>query len=102
MLSSDYSEIRVLQSKLETAAPRRVHEGQSAQYSHELPPESKESAGRVVIRLVPLLYGGLFGSLIKDIPLAMGIALAVSAVVDLAMGDRSVLRSLIRPLTRTS
>ena len=45
---------------------------------------------------MPLLYGGMFGSLIDDLPLALGMAALVSMGMDLAMGDRSLLRSLLR------
>ena len=96
MFPGESSELQSIKTRHEHLVPKRVHEEQCATYSHEMTPELAETVGRIVIRLVPLLYGGMFGSLIDDLPMALGIAALVSMGMDLAMGDRSLLRSLLR------
>ena len=100
MFPGESSELDLIKTRHERLVPRRAHEQQCATYSHEMTPDLKEAVGRVVIRLVPLLYGGMFGSLIDDLPLALGLAVLVSMGMDLAMGDRSLLRSMFKPLIR--
>jgi len=75
----------------------RIHEEQSVQYTHEMPYDLQESIGRVIIRIVPLLYGGMFGSLLDELPMALTVGAVVSAGMDLAMGNQSILLSLGRP-----
>ena len=79
---------------------RRVHEEQCVQYSHEMPYDLQEAVGRFIFRVVPLLYGGMFGALAHEMPIAMSIAALVSIAVDLAMGPYSILRSMGSPLLR--
>ena len=78
----------------EAVVTERLHDEQCVHYTHEMPYEVKESVGRVIIRLVPLLYGGMFGSLLDDMPLALTVAALVSAGMDLAMGRQSILRTV--------
>jgi len=77
---------------------KRKHDEQCVQYTHEMPYDVQESIGRFVIRIVPLLYGGMFGTLMGEMPVALTVGAVVSAGMDLAMGDRSVLRNLGRSL----
>lgn len=77
---------------------RAVHDEFRVRHSHDMPPDLKESVGRVVFRIVPLLYGGMFGALIHDLPFALGLGAVVSAGMDIAMGDYSILRSIVRPV----
>ena len=78
----------------------RVHDEQCVQYSHEMPLDLQEAIGRFIFRVVPLLYGGMFGALTHEMPIAMTIAVLVSIGMDLAMGPRSMLRSMLRPVVR--
>jgi hypothetical protein len=75
-----------------------MHDEQCVQYTHEMPYDLQESIGRFVIRIVPLLYGGMFGTLMDAMPVALTVGAVVSAGMDLAMGKRSILRNLGRSL----
>ena len=79
---------------------QRVHDEQCVQYSHEMPLDLQEAIGRFIFRVVPLLYGGMFGALTHEMPTAMTIGVLVSMGMDLAMGPRSILRSMARPVAR--
>jgi hypothetical protein len=78
----------------------RVHDEQCVQYSHALPLDLQEAIGRFIFRVVPLLYGGMFGALTHEMPIAMAIGVLVSMGMDLAMGPSSILRSMARPVLR--
>ena len=78
----------------------RVHDEQCVQYSHEMPLDLQEAIGRFIFRVVPLLYGGMFGALTHEMPIAMTIGALVSMGMDLAMGPRSILRSMAQPMVR--
>ena len=80
---------------------QRVHDEQCVQYSHEMPFDVQEAVGRFIFRVVPLLYGGMFGALAHEMSIAMTIAVLVSIGVDLAMGRHSILRSISLPLLRS-
>lgn len=85
----------------EFAAPRRrPHRDQYVRYSHELPEFSTEAASRMLIRGVPLIYGGLLGDLIDVMPFGLGLGLALSAAFDVNMGRHSLLRGLYRRFVR--
>ena len=82
------------------AADRRVHDEQCVQYSHDMPLDLQEAIGRFIFRVVPLLYGGMFGALTHEMPIAMTIGVLVSIGMDLAMGKHSILRSTGSPVLR--
>jgi hypothetical protein len=63
-----------------------------------MPHDVQESIGRFVIRIVPLLYGAMFGTLMDEMPVALAVGALVSAGMDLAMGKRSILRRFGRSL----
>jgi len=96
MLSGKESDLNPVQATEDVTARKRVHDEQCVQYTHELSYDTKESVGRVIIRLVPLLYGGMFGALLDDMPLALTVGAIVSVGMDLAMGNQSLLRAFIR------
>ena len=79
---------------------QRIHDEQCVQYSHEMPLDLQEAIGRFIFRVVPLLYAGMFGALTHEMPIAMTIGVLVSMGMDLAMGPRSILRSMARPVMR--
>jgi len=99
MLSGNQSELSPVQATEDVTARKRIHDEQYVHYTHELSYDSKESIGRVIIRLVPLLYGGMFGALLDDMALALTVGGIVSVGMDLAMGNQSILRSFVRSLT---
>lgn len=96
MLTGKQSELNPAQAVENVKARERIHEEQYVQYTHELSYDTKESVGRVIIRLVPLLYGGMFGALLDDMSLALTVGAIVSVGMDLAMGNQSLLRAFIR------
>lgn len=96
MLTGKQSEPNPVQVTEDVTTGKRVHEEQYVHYTHELSYDSKESIGRVIIRLVPLLYGGMFGALLDDMSLALTVAAIVTVGMDLAMGNQSLLRTFIR------
>ncbi|MCB1784791.1 MAG: hypothetical protein H6953_15280 [Chromatiaceae bacterium] len=76
---------------------RRPHEDQYVHYTHEMTDGAKEGSGRFVVRAVPLLYGFLVGGLIDNLSAGLAVGASVSAMVDLTMGEGSLLRPLLRP-----
>jgi len=85
-------------STIPVGPTERTHDEQCVKYTHEMPYDVQESIGRFVIRIVPLLYGGMFGTLMDEMPVALTVGALVSAGMDLAMGKRSILRNLGRSL----
>ena len=98
-MTGHHSEFEILQSKHEGLIPYPAP-GQCTRNRHDMPDDLKESVGRVVIRIVPLFYAGLFGSLIEDLPTAMVFGGMLTAAVDLTMREHSVLRSAARFVRR--
>ena len=94
----DKSESWPGESESPVGPAERMHDEQCVRYTHEMPYDLQESIGRFVIRIVPLLYGGMFGTLMDEIPVALTVGAVVSAGMDLAMGNRSILRNLGRSL----
>lgn len=74
----------------------RKHHDQYTHYSHEMPEDTKEATGRVIIRAVPIIYAGVIGHLADHtfVSLLFGIAIAIG--LDLAMGKHSIVRPLAR------
>jgi hypothetical protein len=101
MSSGDQADSIMAERNLEGASDRRVHDEQCVQYTHEMPYDVKEATGRVVIRLVPLFYGFMFGSLTDNMPVAMTIGVLVATALDLGMADKSMARGLFGSLLRS-
>ncbi len=79
------------------AAAHRHHD-QYVQYNHEMTDDTAETAARVLIRAVPLVYGGLVGSILGHVPLGLAVGLAMTVALDVRMGRRSITLRLLRPL----
>lgn len=73
--------------------PRR---DQYVHYTHELPALGAESATRVLVRVVPLIYGALLGHLIGAITVGIALGAVLSMAFDIGMGQDSLLRGLYR------
>ncbi len=69
-----------------------------AHYSHEQSQDNAEASGRIIVRVVPLLYGGMIGVLFDNIVGALAISALISMALDLTMDDKSMFRPLICPL----
>ena len=76
------------------AAGRHQH----AHYTHQLSEEATEAVSRLLIRIVPLVYGAILGSLADDVAIGLTAALAISLAFDLSMEGNSVVRGLYRRL----
>ena len=72
---------------------RPVHRDQYVEYSHELPEGAAEAVSRVLVRIVPLIYGGLLGHLGGRMGLGLLLGFVSAAAFDLYMGDKSMLRA---------
>ena len=72
---------------------RPVHRDQYVEYSHELPERAAEAMSRVLVRIVPLVYGGLLGHLGGRMGLGLLLGFVSAAAFDLYMGDKSMLRT---------
>lgn len=88
----DYHTDRAAEASLDERA-RPVHRDQHVEYTHELSEGTAEAVSRVLIRLVPLIYGGLLGHLGGQMALGLLLGFAFAAAFDLYMGDKSVLRT---------
>lgn len=77
---------------------RRPHEEHYVHYTHEMTEDTKDGAGRFVVRAVPLLYGFLVGGLTDNLAAGLMIGGAVSVGSDLAMDKGSLFRPLFRPV----
>ena len=73
-----------------------VHRDQYVEYSHQLPEGTADAVSRLLIRIVPLIYGGLLGHLSDHMALGLLLGFASAAAFDLYMGDKSVLRNRAR------
>jgi hypothetical protein len=77
-----------------------THEDQYAHYSHQMPDETKEAAGRFIVRIVPLLYGVLLGGLSDHLSVGIVLGLVGSIGLDLRMGEQSLVQPLARRFWR--
>ncbi|MCB1725221.1 MAG: hypothetical protein H6959_06950 [Chromatiaceae bacterium] len=69
-----------------------------AQVARDLPESTAEVVSRMIIRVVPLIYGVLLGLVIDDLALGALAGLALAAALDLAMRERSLLMGALRRL----
>lgn len=74
----------------------RAHHDRFARHTHELPDESSEVTSRALIRVVPLAYGALLGSLADSLLLGLSAGAIISVAFDLWMGANSLVLSLLR------
>jgi len=78
------------------AARRYPH----AQYTHQLSEEEAEAVSRWLVRVVPLVFGAMLGSLAHNIAIGLLAALAVSLAFDLSMEGNSIALGLYRRLRK--
>lgn len=73
---------------------------QQPRYSHELPEESTDALSRLIVRVVPLIFGTLLGSLAGNLAIGIIAASAIALAFDLSMEDQSLVRGVLRRLRR--
>jgi hypothetical protein len=81
-----------------TDSPRTEHVDQYVHHSHQLPEEASEATSRNLVRVVPLVYGGLLGGLGENLAFGLVSGVALGAAFDLYMGEHSIVRGLSRGL----
>ena len=60
--------------------------------------DTAESAARVLIRSVPVVYGLLLGGLIDNLMVGFALGAALMLGLDLHMRDKSMFAPLVRPI----
>ncbi|MGB5253602.1 MAG: hypothetical protein WBN68_12860 [Sedimenticolaceae bacterium] len=78
------------------AARRYPH----AQYTHQLSEEEAEAVSRWLVRVVPLVFGAMLGSLANNIAIGLSTALVVSLAFDLSMEGNSIALGSYRRLRK--
>jgi hypothetical protein len=78
----------------------RSHHDQYAHYTHELTEDSTETSARILVRIVPVAYGALLGTLSDRLVLGLGAGILLSVAFDLFMGRGSLARSLFHSTVR--
>ena len=71
-----------------------------AQYTHQLSEEETEAVSRWLVRVVPLVFGTMMGSLAHNTVIGLSAALAVSLAFDLSMEGNSIVLRLFRRLRK--
>jgi hypothetical protein len=71
-----------------------------AQYTHQLSEEETEAVSRWLVRVVPLVFGVMMGSLANNTAIGLSAALAVSLAFDLSMEGNSIVLGLFRRLRK--
>ncbi|MCB1723890.1 MAG: hypothetical protein KDJ39_09375 [Gammaproteobacteria bacterium] len=71
---------------------------QYVHYTHEMNEDTAESAARVLIRSVPVVYGLLLGGLIDNLMVGFALGAALMLGLDLHMRDKSMFAPLVRPI----
>jgi hypothetical protein len=95
----NYIEAGDLQSTVDSDKPR--HQDRYVHYTHQMPDETAEASARVLIRIVPLIYGALMGGLYGNLLAGVLLGLLVSALLDYRMWDSSLLRPVSRRCAAT-
>ncbi len=81
---------------------RRDHVDRCVQYTHQMSEDGAEASARTLARIVPLIYGGLFGAFTENMYLGFSLGLMLTLALDLRMGDKSLSLPLLRPLINGS
>ena len=97
--NQNYIEVGDLRAAVGSGKTR--HQDQYVHYTHQMPDETAEASARVLIRLVPLIYGALMGGLYGNLLAGVLLGLLVSALLDYRMWDRSLLRPVSRRCAAT-
>ena len=98
MLNKDETQMKPASEKTNRPAGHRHHRDQYVDYSHEMSHDTYEASGRVIVRIVPLLYSGMIGGIFDHMVAALSIGILVSVALDLTMGNKSLSRPILRPL----
>lgn len=74
-------------------ARNRGRNDQYGYYTHDMSEDASEACSRVLIRAVPVVYGGIVGGIIENLPLGIALGILAAAVLDTRMGHRSLFRT---------
>ena len=78
------------------ASDQHQHQDRYVHYTHQMPDETAEASARVLIRLVPLVYGALMGGLYGHLPAGLLLGLTASLALDYRMGGKSLIQPVLR------
>ncbi len=98
MLPKVKSDLTAMERANGNGVAANVRHDQYVQYNHEMTDDTAEASARALIRMVPLVYGGLVGGIVGNVPLGLAIGLATTMALDLKMGRHSITLRLLRPL----
>jgi predicted lipid-binding transport protein (Tim44 family) len=94
------------QNRIEIGNPRVVgasdqHHDRYVHYTHQMPDETAEASARVLIRLVPLMYGALMGGLYGHLAAGLLLGLVPSLALDYRMGGKSLIQPVLQRCAAT-
>ena len=96
------------QNRIETGTQRvadksndNLHHDQYVHYTHQMSDETAEASARLLIRLVPLVYGALMGGLYGNLPAGLLLGLVASLALDYRMGRKSLIQPVMRRCAAT-
>ena len=98
MLSKLKSDLTAMERVNGDGVAADVRHDQYVQYNHEMTDDTAEASARTLIRMVPLVYGGLVGGIMGVVPLGLAIGLATTMALDIKMGRHSITLRLLKPL----
>jgi len=102
MSSRKFVDATVLAPLVEPVPRRAVsafHHDRHVHYTHELSDDATEASTRMLIRLVPMVYGGVLGVLAEHVILGLLAGFVLTLALDLRMGKDSLFRPVFAPVT---
>jgi len=75
--------------------------GRDTDLIHQEPEDATETASRLLVRAVPLLYGASLGGLTNHLWLGLSVGITVTAILDIRLEKKSLIRAWLQsPLSR--
>ena len=93
--------IEIGNQRVAGASGQHRHHDQYVHYTHQMSDETAEASARVLIRLVPLVYGALMGGLYGNLPAGLLLGLVASLALDYRMGGKSLIQPVLRRCAAT-
>ena len=94
----DATILRLLDDPVPVRVPDGAHHDRHVHNTHELSDDATEASTRVLIRVVPMVYGALLGAL-ADHPIPGLLAgFTLTLALDLRMGPDSLFRPIVGPV----